>query len=237
MKPRLILILLVILECACVPFGFVTPPVEIQGGAAASSQDELELAVPVRIDAQPLQLVRRLKDRGYDLGLGYLFVPGTGTYVHGPGGHAGLLFGDEEVPLNEEDGLALRWGASARANLLFAGGGFGTSGWGVGLQGRVEWVRFSTGPFEGCTEDDDHHHDPPRREPSQDPHPPHHDEAYEDDDPTLSCVAGWAEGEGSVGFFVEASHAQIASEDFTWFGAGILFRLPASAGVGFATIF
>lgn len=237
MTLRLLIILLAVLQCACVPILFATPPVEVQVGAAGAVHEEAEFAVPVRVDAQPMQLVREQKDRKFDFGLGYLFVPGTGSYLHGPGLNVGILQGSEHVPQDEQPGLALRWGGAARANLMYSGSGFDQNGWGVGLQGRIEWVRYSAGPFSGCNDNDDEYYPPPAREPSQDPYPaePHYDD--DDDEPALSCFTGWAEGETAFGFFVEASRASIGNETFMWFGGGILFRLPASAAAGFATIF
>ncbi len=234
---RLLLGLVLVFQCACVPIGFVTPPVEVQFGAAASIQEETEFAVPIRIDAQPMQLFPSYKERTFDFGIGYLFLPGTGQYLHGPGLNVGLLGGNEKIPANEESGLALRWGTAARANLIYAGGGFENDGWGLGLQGRIEWVRYSAGPFAGCQDGVEESHPRPQRQPSQDPY--REDEYWEDDsdEPALTCLVGYAEGETSFGFFVEASQARVGAEDFYWFGAGLTFRLPASAAVGFATIF
>lgn len=236
MKGRVAIFALLALQTACIPVAFVTPPIELQAGAAAHVHEDTSVAVPIRVDAQPMQLVESQKDRKYDFGIGYLFLPGTGPYLHGPGLNVGILQGESSLPRGEETGLAFRWGATMRTNLMYEGSGFGNNGWGVGLQAHIEWVRYSSGPFAGCNDDEEEYYPPPAREPSQDPYPENPD-WDDDDEPAISCFVGYAEGEGGFGLFVEGSHAQISGQDFSWFGGGLLFRLPASGGVGFATIF
>lgn len=221
---------------ACIPVAFMTPPMELQAGIAASPQEEIEATVPIRVDLQPLQLSNPSNGRVIDAGVGYLFVPGTGTYLHGPGLNVGLLTG-ETIPAAEQPGLGMRIGASLRSNLMYSGTAFSSNGWGLGAQVRVEWVRYSTGPFADCTTSSQPPEETwPQREPSQDRHPPQPD--YEEDDsPTIGCFYGWSEGETGIGLFLEAMQVRVQGENFPWVGAGITIRLPASAAIGFATIF
>jgi hypothetical protein len=185
---------------------------KIDAGAAYRYGDEDTGATfPMRASFQVLQLFESRHVRPFEAGPGWGVYPTTvGSLVHGPYFEAGLLWPMDPNP----EGWSWRWGANAKAHYLLADEL--DAGFGLTLQGTVEWTGFVTGPFAEC-----------HFEASSDPY---------EDDADAGCAIGVAEGETSIGFFVETSYASLGSVDLGWTGGGLIFRLPASLGIALVPI-
>lgn len=195
---------------ACVPLPFAVPPTKVDVGVAARLGDDEPGAatVPIRLGLHLLQMLEDRHERSYDFAPGWGFYPTTsGSFMHGPFFEAGWLH-----PIKyDAERSGWRWGVNGKGHYLLAEDL--DSGFGVTLQGTIEWTSFVTGPFAECTvhaSTDPYDPDPPGRD---------------------SCSIGVSEGEAGIGFFVETSYAKLGSVDIGWVGGGLLFRLPASFGI------
>jgi hypothetical protein len=211
----------------CVCFPFATPPMEISGGAAAATSNaKVHAAFPVEIAARPFGVTERLHQRKFDLGVGYRLVPTTIKDLH----HGPTLSFSWLAPVS----LSEPFDGEAKAGLRFAFTGQGhvivgnevdDPGLGGTFRFTTEWVGFSSGPFDTCDTDANAH----SADFDGDGYP-------DDDDEGFSCSVGNSFGELGIGLFTEASYLDLGGRSVGWVGLGLSLRIPAAAGIGFASV-
>lgn len=206
----------------CVPVAWVLPPMQMEVGVGVGQRQELEagpgevgLAVPMRLGLHPLQLMPSMYDREVDVGLGYqLWAPTMAHMYHGPYLEAMYL-----IPTSDDPALrSWRFGVGGRGHYLFAPGATGVQGPGVSLKFLAEWVTFSQEPVTSCSITTSV------------------DEKRGVEVDSFFCGHAYHYGESSIGVFLEGTRGWLGDENLAALTFGLSFRIPASAGVGFALV-
>ncbi len=224
---RVVVAAIAVTSSGCVCFPFATPPLELSAGAAVASADtKVEGAFPLDVNARPFGVVDEMHGRNFDLGVGYRATPTTAGVTH----HGPTLALDYLAPItlrSPTDGEAdagLRFVFSTRGQLL-VGNQVDDLGFGATFRFTTEWVGFDNGAFDTCAEPDD---DLGYQDLDGD--------GYDDDDSDFSCSFGHSVGEVGVGGFAEVSYLDLGGASLGWFGVGISVRIPASVGIGIASV-
>ncbi len=218
------------------PLAWVLPPVQVEIGAGARhgvNGSRLDLVVPLGVGFYPMQLAAEQVGRAVEFGAGYHFEGLIfASYHHGPYLDLGFSRLVGILP-NESTGnsSSLRLQLGARGYYHFSHQGGAGVGPGAALRLGFESVNFTSGPLSSCTVAE------PTIYPPGEPGKPN---PFTEDlvqPATLVCGAGLMYGEAGIGLFTELGHAWLGEREATMLLFGITFRVPASVGAGFATLF
>jgi len=216
----LALALSVALSSGCV-LPFVTPPVRVTqsfGLAAGTLQPtrtarrervaDVEPVAATRIGVHPLQLVRSLRPRRFDFGVGYVFETFTARQLLGRFDKHGVYGEVSAFPVLAmfDDNVGTRIGTTLTGDVLFSDAGFGVElGGGGSLALTVEIFGFAHG---GDIQAD-----------------------VDLDDGIASVGGAW--GEWSVAMSAYGAYRSLDGAAYTQLGIAVSVRLPASAGAVF----
>ncbi len=128
--------------CACLPYAYVLPPLDVGADVGARGTTTAQLQVNVNVGTRPLSIAPSLHRRAVDFGLGYTISATPTPVVHGP--YAELTYRLLEVQTGETQLWRLRGGGLGR--LLFDGASGGLGGQGV-LRVVFEFATLTDGPY------------------------------------------------------------------------------------------
>jgi len=200
---------------------FVSPPVRVTqsfGLAAGTLQPtrtarrervaDVEPVAATRIGVHPLQLVRPLRERRFDFGVGYVFETFTARQLVGRFDKHGIYGEVSAFPVLAmfDDLVGTRIGTTLTGDVLFSDAGFGIElGGGASLALTIEIFGFAHG---GDVQAD-----------------------VDLDDGIASVGGAW--GEWSVAMSAYGAYRSLDGAAYTQLGIAVSIRLPASAGAVF----
>jgi len=210
----------VVLSAGCM-LPFATPPVRVTQSfglatgtlqpTRAARRDRVADVEPVaatRIGVYPLQLVRSLRQRRFDFGVGYVFETFTARQLVGRFDKHGVYGEVSTFPVLAmfDDLVGTRIGTTLTGDVLFSDAGFGVElGGGASLALTIEVFGFAHGG--GVQADVDL------------------------DDGIASVGGAW--GEWSVAMSAYGAYRALDGAAYTQLGIAVSVRLPASAGAVF----